>query len=429
MQPEDSQIDVLLKRYGREAGSGVPAEHLDADELNAFAERSAPAAARSRYVSHLAECEDCRKLATQLSIAAGATANVGAGAIETASGSFRQKLTSFFAPPMLRYAAFAAVLVVAVGVTFLALRNQRDSAPRLAQNEQANDTQATAVKQDDRAAQTTKQTAQTYASPSATTSQLTENVDRKKDESKVAAADTAAPPKPQKEAVAAADQPALAQKRAGELITAERQREGQQPSFAPPPPGEAGRVQSKSAEERDAQRAASVSGPQKSEPASDKFKVMDRSVGGISQNRAAQGGDDRTRNDQAMNQQSTNQQAQQNQQSQNRMRDSNSQAMTLGNLPANRARDDVSNEARKPATGAARSESEKAPETRSIGGHKFRRQGNAWVDSKFKSSMSITNVARGSDAFRALDPAVRSMAEQLGGEVIVVSKGKAYRIR
>ena len=89
MQPEDSQIDVLLKRYGRQAGSGVPVEHLDADELNAFAERSAPAAARSRYVSHLAECEDCRKLATQLSIAAGATANVGAGVIETASGSFR----------------------------------------------------------------------------------------------------------------------------------------------------------------------------------------------------------------------------------------------------------------------------------------------------------------------------------------------------
>jgi len=169
----------------------------------------------------------------------------------------------------------------------------------------------------------------------------------------VAAADAAAPPKPQKEAVAAADQPAPAQKRAGELITAERQREGQQPSFAPPPPGEAGRVQSKSAEERDAQRAASVSGPRKSEPASDKFKVMDRSVGGISQNRAPQGGDDRTRNDQAMNQQSTNQQAQQNQQSQNRMRDSNSQVTTQGNLAVSRARDEVSNEARKPATARA----------------------------------------------------------------------------
>src|ERR1700674_4495442 len=141
MKPEDSQIDVLLKRYGGHAKSGVTAAHLDADELNAFAERSAPAAARSRYLSHLAECDDCRKLATQLSIAAGATASVGAGAIETTGGSLWQKLTSFFSPPLLPYGAFAAVLVVAVGVTFLALRNQRDSAPRLAQNPQASATQ------------------------------------------------------------------------------------------------------------------------------------------------------------------------------------------------------------------------------------------------------------------------------------------------
>src|SRR5205814_10445484 len=125
----------------------------------------------------------------------------------TASGSLRQKLTSFFAPPILRYAAFAAVLVVAVGVTFLALRNQRDSAPRLAQNDQANETQAPAVKQDDRAAQTAKQTAQTYATPSATTSQLDENVDLKKDESKVAAADTHEPPNHEKRAEASVHQP------------------------------------------------------------------------------------------------------------------------------------------------------------------------------------------------------------------------------
>ena len=429
MQPEDSQIDVLLKRYGRGARSGAPAEHLDADELNAFAERSAPAAARSRYVSHLAECDDCRELATQLSIAAGATASVGAGAIETAGGSLWQKLTSFFAPPMLRYAAFAAVLVVAVGVTFLALRNQRDSAPLLAQRDQVNETQVPAVKQDDRAAQTAKQTAPTFATPAATVSQPAENPnsDLKKDESKVAA-DTTAPPKPQKEAVASADQPAPVQKRADDLVAAERQREGQQPSFAPPPPGEAGRAQTKSLEARDAQRVASVSGPRKSEPASDKFKEMDKSmdksVGGISQTRAAQGDDNRARKGPAMNQQSTNQQTQQNQ---NRMQDSIAEAPRAGNLAVNR---EESNETgRKSATGAARTESEKAPETRSAGGHKFRRQGNAWVDSKLKSSMSITNVARGSDAFRALDPAVRSMAEQLGGEVIVVSKGKAYRIR
>ena len=423
MQPEDSQIDVLLKRYGREARSGAPAEHLDADELNAFAERSAPAAARSRYVSHLADCDDCRNLATQLSIATGATASAGAGAIESASGSFWQKLTSFFAPPMLRYGAFAAVLVVAAGITFVALRNQRNSAPRsaplLAQNEQANATQASAVKQDDYAAHETRQKVPTFASPSSANPQpaATPNFDLKKGESK-AAETTAVPPKPAKESGLVTDQPVLAGKRAAAPAGVE-----QQPSFAPAPPGEAGRVQTQSREDREAQGGFKASGPRKSEPSSDKLKDTDRSVGGIWQTRAAEGDDNRARNDQAMNQQSTNQQTQQ---SQNRILDSNAEAPRV----ANRARDEEgTGTARKPATGAVRNESEKAPETRSAGGHKFRRQGNAWVDSKFKSSMSITNVTRGSDAFRALDPAVRSMAEQLGGEVIVVSKGKAYRIR
>src|SRR5713226_4303131 len=145
MKPEDSQIDVLLKRYGGHAKSGVAAGHLDADELNAFAERSVPAVSRSRYVSHLAECDDCRRLATQLSIAAGAPASAGAGSIETASRSLWEKLTSFFAPPMLRYAAFAAVLIVAAGVTFLALRHQGDRAS-VAQNEQSSQPQVSAVK-------------------------------------------------------------------------------------------------------------------------------------------------------------------------------------------------------------------------------------------------------------------------------------------
>jgi len=66
---------------------------------------------------------------------------------------------------------------------------------------------------------------------------------------------------------------------------------------------------------------------------------------------------------------------------------------------------------------------------RSVGGHKFRRQGNSWVDQKFKSSMTLRNISRGSDEFAALDSGVRSIAQQLGGEVIVVSKGKAYLIK
>jgi hypothetical protein len=70
-------------------------------------------------------------------------------------------------------------------------------------------------------------------------------------------------------------------------------------------------------------------------------------------------------------------------------------------------------------------------ETRSVGGRRFRRQGNAWIDTSYNSSRSTINVARGSDQYRALsadEPGLRSIAEQLGGEVVVVWKGKAYRI-
>jgi hypothetical protein len=77
----------------------------------------------------------------------------------------------------------------------------------------------------------------------------------------------------------------------------------------------------------------------------------------------------------------------------------------------------------------ARTTSEEAPETRSVGGRKFKRQGNAWVDSKLKSSMSIRTVARGSEEFDKLDSGLRSIAKQLNGEIVVVWKGKAYRIK
>ena len=78
--------------------------------------------------------------------------------------------------------------------------------------------------------------------------------------------------------------------------------------------------------------------------------------------------------------------------------------------------------------GSDRAATEEA-QTRSAGGRKFRRQGAAWVDQKFKSSMTLKSVSRGSDAFHELDSGLRSIAQQLGGEVIVVWKGKAYLIK
>ena len=71
-------------------------------------------------------------------------------------------------------------------------------------------------------------------------------------------------------------------------------------------------------------------------------------------------------------------------------------------------------------------------ETRSVSGKRFRRQGNIWVDSTYESSRATISVSRGSEQFRALvadEPGIRTIASQLGGDIIVVWKGKAYRIR
>ncbi|HZB46826.1 MAG TPA: hypothetical protein VE360_16330, partial [Pyrinomonadaceae bacterium] len=71
-------------------------------------------------------------------------------------------------------------------------------------------------------------------------------------------------------------------------------------------------------------------------------------------------------------------------------------------------------------------------ETRSAAGRRFRREGSAWVDVEYKPSMKMTGVRRGTDGYRALVadiPELGRIAEQLGGEVIAVVKGRAYRIR
>jgi len=70
--------------------------------------------------------------------------------------------------------------------------------------------------------------------------------------------------------------------------------------------------------------------------------------------------------------------------------------------------------------------------TRSSGGRQFRREGSAWVDTAYTSGRATVNIKRGSEQYRALvadEPGIGTIANELGGEVIVVWKARAYRIR
>ena len=67
--------------------------------------------------------------------------------------------------------------------------------------------------------------------------------------------------------------------------------------------------------------------------------------------------------------------------------------------------------------------------TTTVAGKRFVRQNNSWIDAAYQQR-ATTNVKRGSEQYRALvadEPGLRPFAEQLGGEVIVVWKGRAYR--
>jgi hypothetical protein len=421
MTPNDAQIDLLLRRH---AGQAAPqtrrnsaTEHLDADELNTFAEGSLPAAARSRYVSHLADCDDCRKLASQLAITSGAVVAAEATTVADSPGySWWKRLSGFFSPLTLRYAAFAVVLIAVVGVTFLVLRQQRES-NFIARNESTNQPQVSAVKSAepagpqagaDQNAQTTDKRSESV-SPAAATPMVS-----RQDESKVAESSAPPPPKPEPES-SLATRPELASKKAAEPAAL--------PSYAPPPPGEITRSGTVSSE-RQAVPGEVATGPRKSESTFDKSKMMDRSRAS-DMPKDIRAGDDSNRAGGA----GASQPSASNRSAADEKAAPAREADTLASRDRNAKEGRGQTSATQSAGTVNRSNAEEAPETRSAGGRKFRRQGNAWVDSKFKSSMTLKSISRGSSEFAALDSRLRSIAQQISGEVIVVWKNKAYLIR
>src|SRR5687768_14764844 len=65
----DKEIDALMRSSGGGRTitiSEFAAPHIDADTLNAFAENALPDAARKGYMTHLADCDGCRKTLSSL---------------------------------------------------------------------------------------------------------------------------------------------------------------------------------------------------------------------------------------------------------------------------------------------------------------------------------------------------------------------------
>lgn len=387
----NNEIDLLLRKLGRlersaqlsDAATLADEGHLDADELNAYAEDSLPVAARAVYTEHLADCVKCRRLVAQLSLTSGATVPQEQPASKRPS-PFRTFLRNLLSPLTWRYAipTLAAIAILAVAVVVLRRQPTRElvaqnPGPIVGQSVQSAEKAVTEPtnKQDSAVDQLQTSTKQTDA---------------------VARKSKDIPQAPvEKDTEASGDD---SRRQGGEA----KKEEAAERAAAQPPPAPA---------------------PMTAAPP--KTAVTGNAV---ASSEVAQAKKQPANEPQA---------AREEDQSAARVADKKSEADTVTRAPARdvralggagRLRGDLS----AGAVARARNEKENAEEeTRNIAGHRFRKQGNSWVDVDYSSGRSTVNISRGSEQYRALvadEPGIRTIAEELDGEVIVVWKSRAYRI-
>src|ERR1700752_624228 len=403
-QENYNEMDVLLRRLSRrESGDARDAEsvdlnsiHLDADELNAFAENALPASARARYTEHLGECSSCRKLVVQLSSAAGVVAHQPE-VVPTVEASWLKKFfSSLLSPLTLRYAIPVVAAIGFLGLGYLVIQQKSAQKDSLAQSDVAN------VKQ----AASPAAASEPGQSPGFNDQQSTEGRVAQDSKRPAEVAKTTAPAEKDSEEVVASNERAAAAPPAAPVAV-------DQVSVATPSPsgkllGDADSVTRNEAEVKKNDVAAKRKG------ADDEIASSDRPA-----------------------KESTKEPAKQLAKSEAR-RDTPAPTSVGGATKAESS--PYVNQGLTPGVSSAgvrgrqnqKDKDKDSQETRTVEGHQFRKQGNVWVDSAYSSYTSTTNLTRGSEQYRALvadEPSIRTIADQLSGEVVVVWKGRAYRIR
>ena len=418
---DNTGMDRLLRRFARSKGATLPAEdkpgadptrrtgsdtHLDADEMNAYAENALPEVARSRYFAHLADCDSCRKLVTDLTLAASISQEGKAriASLETASPkSWREWLAAILSPPVLRYGLPALALFAVVIVAIIATRTPRSEAElSVAQNKKpeyatpAVETTSNSPAEAERAgrideSRSNSNVASTNAEqnkqqPSAAATPL--------GRAEVGEADTSIVPP---------DQVATPAQKAGDLRdtspddeAGKRRQKAAEPTPPPPPPVQSTVDDPVNRDKREEDQKKAKAGR----------KDDDEAIAGKN---SVRGG--------VANQTGTYE-----------------EAARVGGITNTRqasqprARRSVAPKSA-PSSGTP-AENERSSETRSVGGRRFQKEGGAWVDTAYNPSRPTTNVRRASEQYRALiadEPTLRTIVEQLGGEVFVVWKSRAYR--
>lgn len=367
-----NEMDLLLRRLGRRNDAGVPeADHLDADELSAYAENALPVAARARYTAHLAECSRCREFVVQLSSAVGVVMATDAASVSKPS-AWRTFLASLFTPMVLRYAAPALVLIVVAGIGFVVLRREQRSEKFV--------TQVTNNEQRPSALPTAEPSGTVYDSLAKTEPSREGLADKQTKTQQPAPAPNAPPVVSNLEADASKDK-------------TEQPKPEQQTAVANEAPPPAKTEPSSTPEERQKPADAEWRKKEIGEQPATATPTAQRAV------RADEEKDRNTNN--------------------------------FSRPPKAKAADKVSGIASAGSVADLKRD-ELSANTRSVAGRRFQKKGGMWIDTAYDSSKDPVTLTRGSEQYRALvadEPSIKTIADELDGEIIVVWKGHTYRIR
>lgn len=381
-QETNNEIDLLLRRLGRRQEvpvSDADSDHLDADELSAFAESALPAAARARYTEHLADCSKCREIVVQLSgsvpvVVARETVTVAA------PSGLRKFLASLFSPMVLRYAVPALGLIIVAAIGFVVLRS-RQSPINVAQAPR--EVQSPAV-----SAETQQSPSREFYSLDAPGKSASPQASRQTDTEKpLAAAEPPPPSAPATSDIASPKTDAPAQKPAEEAAAnAAPARAESSPTPSPAVEEMRVDVQGRKADQSGAGQARELAKQKTTEGFQDQEKKT--SASDSERQKAPQ------------------------------------PAPGVASAQGARSR----------TFGMTRKEEKDSDDgvIRSVAGRRFRKQSGIWVDTAYSSGGTRANIARGSERYRALvadEPEIKKIADQLDGPIIVVWKGRTYEIR
>lgn len=388
----DKEIDSLLRRAATgESVQTFDRQHLDADEISLFAENALLAKARVRATHHLAECAKCRKILSNLiSFNAAAESETihaeESNIVPVVAAPVIPWYRRLFAFPQVTFVMGGLVLVFAGIIAVMVLQNAGDMQnATVAQREEITEkSKGISGASSDGESQTVETVSNSAAntagvnpglpfSANTTTANSTSNTTMTNTSTTVADADVSLP-------------------------TVSRQ-QPQMPENSQPPV------------KNEPQEKPFINDGQSSSNTATLNKSTTDMVAG------APAPKDSKQQQRAENNYSLKEEAERKREL---GRDNLNDATRLGRTQTESPKTLAT---KKPAS----ADKNKAGEARSIGGKTFRNVGGIWFDSAYTSQQQIM-IRRGSDDYKRLDSGLRSIAENLGGTVVVLWKSRAYRI-